>query len=81
MGHLLRVGFEQYLLLQRPLTLEYSEVIDTLAYRIVWGGGGTRLHRDISLGTAINMMNSFVSFILLLVANKISKVATGERLF
>jgi hypothetical protein len=26
-------------------------------------------------------MNSFVSFILLLVANKISKVATGERLF
>jgi putative aldouronate transport system permease protein len=81
MGHLLRVGFEQYLLLQRPLTLDYSEVIDTLAYRVVWGGGGSRLHRDISLGTAINMMNSFVSFILLLVANKISKVATGERLF
>ena len=81
MGHLLRVGFEQYLLLQRPLTLDFSEVIDTLAYRIVWGGGGTRLHRDISLGTAINMMNSFVSFILLLTANKISKIATGERLF
>jgi len=81
MGHLLRVGFEQYLLLQRPLTLEFSEVIDTLAYRVVWGGGGTRLHRDISLGTAVNMMNSFVSFILLLTANKISKIATGERLF
>jgi putative aldouronate transport system permease protein len=35
MGNLLRVGFEQYLLLQRPLTLDYSEVIDTLAYRTV----------------------------------------------
>jgi len=81
MGHLLRVGFEQYLLLQRPLTLNYSEVIDTLAYRVVWGGGGSRLHRDISFGTAINMMNSFVSFVLLLAANKISKIATGERLF
>jgi len=80
-GHLMRVSFEQFLLLQRPLTLDYSEVIDTLAYRIVWGGGGTRLHRDISVGTAINVMNSFVSFILLLTANKISKVATGERLF
>ncbi|MDR2570835.1 MAG: ABC transporter permease subunit [Oscillospiraceae bacterium] len=80
-GHLLRVGFEQYLLMQRALTLDYSEVIDTLAYRVVWGGAGTRLHRDISLGTAIGMMNSFVSIILLFVANKISKVATGERLF
>jgi len=81
MGHLLRVGFEQYLLLQRPLTLDYSEVIDTLAYRIVWGGGGSRLYRDISLGTAINMMNSFVSFMLLLIANRVSKIVSGERLF
>jgi len=81
MGHLLRVGFEQFLLLQRVLSLDYSEVIDTLAYRIVWGGAGSRLHRDISLGTAINMMNSFISFVLLLTANKISKITTGERLF
>jgi len=81
LGNLLRVGFEQYLLLQRPLSIEFSEVIDTLAYRVVWGGGGTRLHRDISLGTAVNMMNSFVSFLLLISANKISKITTGERLF
>jgi len=81
MGHLLRVGFEQYLLLQRPLTLEFSEVIDTLAYRVTFGGQNVRFHRAISIGTAINMMNSFVSFILLLAANKISKIATGERLF
>jgi len=81
LGNLFRVGFEQFLLLQRPLSIEFSEVIDTLAYRVVWGGGGSRLHRDISLGTAINMMNSFVSFILLISANKISKITTGERLF
>jgi len=81
MGNLLRVGFEQYLLLQRPLTLDYSEVIDTLAYRTVWGGGGTRMYRDVSHGTAIGMMNSMVSLILLLIANKVSHVLTGERLF
>ena len=81
MGHLLRVGFEQYLLLQRPLTLDYSEVIDTLAYRTVWGGGGTRMYRDVSQGTAIGMMNSLVSLILLVITNKVSHIVTGERLF
>ena len=81
MGNLLRIGFEQYLLLQRPLTLDYSEVIDTLAYRTVWGGGGTRMYKDVSHGTAIGMMNSLVSLILLYIANKTSYYLTGERLF
>jgi putative aldouronate transport system permease protein len=80
-GNLLRVGFEQYLLMSRPLTLQYSEVIDTLAYRTVWGGGGTRLYRDIPHATAIGMMNSVLSIILLVTANKISQYATGDRLF
>jgi putative aldouronate transport system permease protein len=81
MGNLLRVGFEQYLLLQRPLTLDYSEVIETLAYRTVWGGGGTRMYKDVSHATAIGMMNSVVSIALLFTANKLSHFFSGERLF
>jgi putative aldouronate transport system permease protein len=79
-GRLLSVGFEQYLLMQRPLTLDYSEVIDTLTYRVVWGSGG-RFHRNITYATAIGMMNSVVSLTLLLSANKISSMVSGERLF
>jgi putative aldouronate transport system permease protein len=82
MGNMLRVGFEQYLLMQRPLTLEYTEIIDTLTYRVVWGSGSAaRMHRDISYATAIGMMNSLVSLILLVSANKISSMIDGERLF
>ena len=81
MGNLLRVGFEQYLLLQRPLTLDYTEVIETLAYRTVWGGGGTRMYKDVSHATAIGMMNSVVSIVLLYTANKLSHFLSGERLF
>jgi putative aldouronate transport system permease protein len=82
MGNMLRVGFEQYLLMQRPLSLGYSEIIDTLTYRTVWGSGNPgRMHRDISYATAIGMMNSLVSLILLISANKISHMVSGERLF
>jgi len=81
-GRLLSVGFEQYLLMQRPLTLQYSEVIETLAYRVVWGSNNPgRMYRDISYATAIGMMNSVVSLILLISANKVSRMIDGERLF
>jgi len=81
-GNLLRVGFEQYYLLQRGLTLEFSEVIETLAYRTVWSSGaGTRFHRQVSLATAIGMMQSVISIILLFTANRVNKAINGERLF
>jgi len=81
-GRILSVGFEQYLLMQKPLTLQYSEVIETLAYRIVWGSNNPgRMYRDISYATAIGMMNSVVSLILLITANKVSSLVDGERLF
>jgi putative aldouronate transport system permease protein len=81
-GNLFRVGFELFLLMQRPLTLQYSEVIDTLTYRAVFGAGNPgRMHVNVSYATAIGVMNSVVSLVLLIGANKISKVLTGDRLF
>jgi putative aldouronate transport system permease protein len=80
-GNILRVGFEQYYLMSRPLTLRYTEVIDTLTFRVVWGSASGRMHVNISYATAIGMMNSVISVILLVTANKIFSVATGERLF
>jgi len=81
-GRILSVGFEQYLLMQKPLTLQYSEVIETLAYRVVWGSNNPgRMYKDISYATAIGMMNSVVSLILLTGANRVSRLIDGERLF
>ena len=81
-GRILSVGFEQYLLMQKPLTLQYTEVIETLAYRTVWGASNPgRMYKEISYATAIGMMNSVVSLILLISANKASKMIDGERLF
>jgi putative aldouronate transport system permease protein len=81
-GRLLTVGFEQYFLMSRPLTLQYSEVIETLTYRAVWGAGNPgRMHVNMSFATAIGIMNSVVSLALLISANKITKMASGERLF
>lgn len=80
-GNLLSVGFEMYLLFQRPFTLEYSEVIETLVFRTVWSGTPGRMHRDIPVATAIGIMNSFIAFILVLTANRVSSKLSGERLF
>ena len=82
MGNILKVGFEQYLLMQKPLTLSYSEIIETLTYHAVWASGNAgRMYKDISYATAIGMMNSVVSLALLVTANKISSLVDGERLF
>ena len=81
-GGLLSVGFEQYLLMQRPITLEYSNVLETLVYYVVWDSASPgRMHRDIPIATAVGIMNSIVAFTLLLSANKITSKITGERLF
>jgi len=81
-GGLMSVGFEQYLLMQRPLTFEYSQVLETLVYHMIWGSASPgRMHRDIPVATAVGILNSVVAFTLLLSANKITSKITGERLF
>jgi len=81
-GGLLTVGFEQYLLFQRPITYEYSQILETFVYNFIWGSANPgRMHRDIPVATAVGIMNSFIAFALLLSANKITSKITGERLF
>ena len=81
-GGLLSVGFEQYLLMQRPITFEHSQVLETLVYNMIWGSANPgRMHRDIPVATAVGILNSLVAFTLLLSANKITSKITGERLF
>jgi multiple sugar transport system permease protein/putative aldouronate transport system permease protein len=69
MGYLLSSGFEKVLLLQTPLNLSTSEVIDTYVYRV----GLLSQVPNFSYAAAIGLFKSVVGLILILGANEIAK--------
>ncbi len=82
LGSLLSAGFEQILLLQRTVTYDFSQTLDTFIYNLVWGDvKGSDLKKSIPQGTAAGIMNSLVAFILVFSANRASSAIDGERLF
>ncbi len=76
-GSLLNTGYEQQLLMGNDAILNYSDVLDTYAYRYGLRKG------MYSYGTTVGLFKSFVSFILVAGANYISKKMSdsNEALF
>lgn len=74
-GSVLDSGVDQILIFLNPMTMSTGDVLDTYAYRMGILGG------EYSLSTAIGLFKSVVGLILLIVANKISKLTTGESLY
>jgi putative aldouronate transport system permease protein len=74
-SNILSVGFEKVYLMQNPLNMSSSDVIATYVYNI------GMLNMQYSFSTAIGFMQSFVSLILVLIVNKISKTLTESSLF
>lgn len=74
-GKVLNIGYEKVYALQNDLNLATSEVISTFTYK----QGIESLEYDYS--TAIGMLNSVVSFILLITVNNISKKFSKNSLF
>lgn len=72
---LLNTNFEQLLVLQNPLNLSASEVVDTYAYKV-----GIRSAR-FSYATAVGLFKSVIALILLVSANKATKKINGTSLF
>ena len=68
-GHMLDVGFEKVLLMQNPLNLRTSEVIDTYVYKV----GLTSQALNYSYPTAIGLFKSVINLILLILVNKIAQ--------
>ena len=66
-GGVLNTGFEQQLLMANDSILNYSDVLDTYAYRYGLKNG------MYSYGTAVGLFKSVVSFILVMCANSLSK--------
>lgn len=74
-GGILNTGFEQILLMQNNSILNYSDVLDTYAYRYGMQNG------MYSYGTAVGLFKSVVSFILVVTANRITKKVSDSSLF
>lgn len=75
LGNILNAGFDQIFNLYNPLVYETSDIIDTYVYRI------GMVERQYSIGAAVGLLKSVISFILILGANKCAKKATGSGIF
>jgi len=76
-GHLLDVGSDTIILLYQPITYETADVISTYNLRM----GLQSADPQFSSATAIGLMNSVISLILVIFANYVSKKTTEAGLF
>ena len=74
-GYILNTGVEQILIFQNPLNLNFSETLDTYVYKIGISQG------RMSYSTAVNLLKSLVSVVLLCIANGTSRKLTEKSLF
>jgi putative aldouronate transport system permease protein len=68
-GSILSIGFEKVLLMQTPLNLGTSEVIDTYVYKV----GLAASVPQISYAAAIGLFRSVVGLMLLVLANQLAR--------
>ena len=66
-GRILSIGYEKVLLMQNNMNLQASDIISTYVYRI------GLISMQYSYSTAIGLFQSFVSLILLVIVNRLSK--------
>jgi putative aldouronate transport system permease protein len=66
-GNIMNLGFEKVYLLQNPLNLSNSEIINTYVYKVGLIGG------QYSFSTAVSFFNSVINLILLVSVNQIAK--------
>ncbi|MCL3778232.1 sugar ABC transporter permease [Actinomyces sp. 186855] len=71
---ILNNGMEQYYVFQNAFNKEHIEVLDLYVYNVGMGGN------NLSLATAISMLKSIVSVVLLLSVNSLSKRLRGTSL-
>ena len=75
LGNILNAGFDQVFNLYNPIVYETGDIIDTYVYRI------GMVERQYSIGTAVGLLKSVISFVLILSANKLAQKTTGSGIF
>lgn len=74
-GQIMGVGYEKTILLYDGAIYDVADIISTYVYR------RGLLDRQYSFSTAVGLFNSVVNFILVIIANKISKKTTETSLW
>lgn len=74
-GNLMAVGFEKIYLMQNPLNLETSEVIQTYVYK------SGLLQAQYSFSAAVGLFNNLINLVLLFVVNRAARRTTGAGLW
>ncbi|WP_145037293.1 sugar ABC transporter permease [Paenibacillus sp. Y412MC10] len=75
MGSMLSVGSEKIILMYNPMTYETADVISTYVFR------KGILGADFGYTAAVGLFNSVISFILIVLANSISKRVSEHKLW
>lgn len=75
LGNVLNAGFDQIFNLYSPLVYETADVIDTFVYRI------SLVEANYSLGTAVGLLKSVVSFILIVTSYKLANKYSDYTIF
>jgi putative aldouronate transport system permease protein len=75
LGDILNAGFEQVFNLYNPMVYETGDIIDTYVYRV----GLVQL--QFSLGTAVGLLKSVVSFVLIIISYKLASTYANYRIF
>lgn len=75
LGNVLNANFDQVLNLYNPIVYRTGDIIDTYVYRL------GLLNYQYSFGTAVGLLKSFVSTILIVVSYKLADKYAGYRIF
>lgn len=74
-GSIMNVGFEKIYLMQNDLNIGRSEVISTYVYKV------GMLNIQYSYSTAVNIFNSLINLVMLLIVNKIARSVSETSLW
>jgi putative aldouronate transport system permease protein len=75
-GNLMTLGFDQIFNMSNPAVKDVCETLDMYIYRITFKSA-----TDFSFSTAVSLFRSIINMLLLLMANKGSKLMGGSGLF
>ncbi len=79
-GQMLNVGYEMIILLNNSQNWSYSDVISVYVYRMSLGST-TAFAPDFGFAAAVGLLQAVIGFVMVVVANKVSKKVTEESLW
>ena len=74
-GRIMSVGFEKAFLMQNSMNISSSEIISTYVYKIGLQQG------DFSYSTTVNLFNSVINLVLLVIVNRIANKVNDSGLW